>query len=519
MNDLPAPDLPHTDERPTHVRYLVLAVLCSLAFLTYLDRICIMRVQEDIARDLGFDRLTEANRRELESAAAVDYAPLLKKEDEEALRAAGALDDPEARRAAAEKRLRANLVNERLGWVFFAFLLGYTLFEIPGGWLGDVWGPRIVIVRIVVWWSVFTALTGSADTVVGWFVTSPSPVLLVAALVLVRFLFGLGEAGAYPNISRSLARWFPYRERARAQGGIWMASRLGGAFSPLIIGLLITGLQSVHRDLGWREAFFLLGGVGVVWAALFGVWFRNRPEEKPSVNAAERALIRAQDAGAGSVYDDHHRGGIPWRRALLSANLWAISVTAAAVSFSWYINVTFFPKYLKEKFGVSFENSELMSGLPLFVSAFFCLLGGGLSDVLVRWTGSKRWGRSLPGLIGFSAAGVAFLFIPQAINAWTAVALVCIACALQDLAIPCIWSVCADVGGRYAGTLSGCMNAAGGVGAMLSPLVASRLANAFDWNVAFLVFAGSYFLGALMWLRIDATESIMTAPADPSAHA
>src|SRR6185295_12374832 len=175
----------------------------------------------------------------------------------------------------------------RMGWVFFAFFLGYALFEIPGGWLGDRWGPRSVIVRIVLWWSAFTALTGSVDHVVGWFVSHPEPALLLGGMAVTRFWFGIGEAGAYPNVGRALARWFPYRERGLAQGAIWMASRCGGAFSPMIIGAAMAWLGN------WREAFWLLGGLGAVWAVAFGLWFRNRPEEKDSVNDAERTLIRS----------------------------------------------------------------------------------------------------------------------------------------------------------------------------------------------------------------------------------
>ncbi len=491
---------------PTRVRYLVLGVLCSLAFLTYLDRICIMRVQDDIAVDLQFDQLLPEDLERLREGEANHFDLILKKEDLAKLAEQQKAGDFAARRQLAEERLRNNRKNERMGWVFFAFLLGYTLFEIPGGWLGDRWGPRLVIVRIVVWWSMFTALTGSADTIVKWFVASPGPMLLLAAMFGVRLLFGLGEAGAYPNIGRGLARWFPYGERALAQGAIWMWSRFGGAFSPAIIGALMLWVG------GWRQAFWVLGGLGIIWAGLFYLWFRNRPEEMPRVNVAERQLIRSQAAGAGSVYDDTHAWDLPWRRLLLSPNLWAIYLTAAAVSFSWYINVTFLPRYLKEQFGVDFAQSEIMTGLPLFVSAFFCLAGGGLSDALIRWTGSRRWGRSLPGLIGFASAGICFVLIPQARTAWTAIALLCVACALQDLAIPSIWSVCADVGGRYAGTVSGCMNSAGGVGAMLSPLLSAYLSSAFDWNVAFLVFAASYFFGALMWLRIDATEPLLRRP-------
>lgn len=494
-------------DRPTCVRYAILGALCSLAFLTYLDRICIMRVQDDIANELGFKQLTPEDEDRLRTAAARDYRPdgadvVLTKDDEARLVQEGKQDDYEARRLATENRLRENRATLRLKWVFSAFLLGYVLFEIPGGWLGDKWGPRLVIAKIVICWSALTALTGSVDKVVGWFLSNPGPTILLTALVLVRFLFGLGEAGAYPNFNRALARWFPYRERALAVGAIWMASRFGGAFSPMIAGGLILLLG------GWRQVFWALGTLGVVWALVFFRWYRDRPEDKAGVNEAEAQLIRGPGHTSSGDDESHALRGAPWRRMLFSTNLWAVYLAAAAVSFSWYVNVTFLPKYLKEVFQVDYRDSEIMTGLPLFVSAFFCLAGGALSDFLVRRTGSRRWGRSLPGVIGFGMAGVCDLLIPHVHSAWAAIGLICMACAVQDLAIPCLWAACADIGGRYAGTLSGIMNAVGGIGGILSPLLSGDVAVAYGWNTVFLIFAATYFLGSLLWLRIDATQRL-----------
>src|SRR5213593_3984684 len=196
---------------PTRYRFLVLAVLCSLAFLTYLDRICIMRVQGDIEHDLGFTHLTQA--------------------DEQALRERGLEADSQARAKLAKDR-----ATERMSWVFSAFVAGYVLFEVPGGWLGDRWGARAVIFRIVLCWSLFTALTGGVKGITALFSSSPRPAQWLMAMVAVRFLFGVGEAGAYPNIARALGRWFPFHERATAQSFIWFSSRFGGAFAPTIIG-------------------------------------------------------------------------------------------------------------------------------------------------------------------------------------------------------------------------------------------------------------------------------------------
>ncbi len=489
-------------------------MLCSLAFLTYLDRICIMQVSGDIANDLRFSELTAEDTQRLEAAAADGYRSILSKADEENLRKKRLQDDPAARRAAAIKRLEQERARERLGYIFSAFLWGYMLFEIPGGWLGDTWGARRVIVRIVIWWSLFTALTGSVEMVVSWFASSPEPWMFVGTMVLIRFLFGLGEAGAYPNVGRALARWFPYRDRAAAQGAIWMASRFGGALAPL----LVVGLKGWLG--GWQAAFWFLGAVGIIWSCGFFLWFRDRPEEKKSVSAAECALIRAEEAAAGSIYDDHSHRSVPWLRLLTSSNLWATYLTAALVSYSWYFYVTFLPLYLKEQFGFNFDQSAYLTGLPLLVGGVSCLLGGRLSDYLISRTGNKRWGRSIFGLVGFTGAGICALCLTQATSPYQVIAIICIACAVQDLAIPCIWSACADIGGRYAGTVSGCMNTIGAVGGALSPLIAPRLANSpglnlgfavFEgWNLVFLVSGTACIVGGLMWLRIDATETLLT---------
>jgi MFS family permease len=364
-----------------------------------------------------------------------------------------------------------------------------------------------VIFRIVVWWSLFTALTGSVQTIAGIFTTAASPVALLGTLIVIRFLFGVGEAGAYPNIARAVGRWFPFRERATAQGAIWMSSRIGGAISPAVMGQLIALPWPLG---GWQGAFLTLGLAGVLWAGAFFLWFRDRPEEMPAANPAECELIRSGSAGPGSIYDDSHAPGVPWKTVLCSPNLLAVYGAAFCVSFSWYFYVTFFPKYLKGTFGRSLQESEWLSGLPLLAGGLACLTGGRLSDLLIHWTGSKRWGRSLLGIAGFGLAGGCALLLSQPFLTYgQAVALSCLAVALQDLAVPCIWSLPTDVGGRYAGTVAGCMNTVGAIGgAVASPLTSWVAGKDARWDLVFLMFAVSYVIGALMWVRIDAGESI-----------
>jgi len=458
--------------QPTRYRYWVLAVLCSLAFLTYLDRICIMRVQGDIERDLGFAQLTAA--------------------DEQSLRERGLADDAQAR-----AKLSRDRATERMSWVFSAFVAGYVLFEVPGGWLGDRWGARAVIFRIVLWWSLFTAATGGVKGLTALFSSKAGPEQWLIAMIAIRFLFGVGEAGAYPNIARALGRWFPFRERATAQSFIWLSSRLGGAFAPTIIG----GLMLLGG--GWQRAFWILGLVGIVWAVWFFLWFRDRPEAQPRVNAAERELIRGGEAGVGTIYDD--AGPPPFRwTSLLSPNVLALCLVSFCVSFCFYFYITFLPKYLKDQFQVDYAQSQFISGLPLLLGGFACLAGGFLSDYAIRKTGSKRWGRSLIPIAGWTAAGLCAFTVSQLHSPVAVMALIVIAFAFQDLGVPSMWSLPTDIGGRFAGTLGGWMNSAGAVGGMLSPLVAAKVSIAHGWNATFVVFGAVYLLGALAWVRVDA---------------
>jgi MFS family permease len=464
---------------PTRYRFRVLAVLCSLAFLTYLDRICIMRVQGDIERDLGFATLT------------VD--------DEQSLRERGSQDDAPARAKAAKDR-----ATRRMSWVFSAFVAGYTLFEVPGGWLGDRWGARAVLFRIVLWWSLFTAATGGVKGITALFSARAGPEQWLTMMLAIRFLFGVGEAGAYPNIARALGRWFPFRERATAQSFIWLSSRWGGAFAPTIIGgLMVWGGN-------WQRAFWILGLVGAAWAVCFFVWYRDRPEEVARVNAEERALIRAAETGAGSIYDDAAPARVPWA-SLLSANALALCLVSFCVSFCFYFYITFLPKYLKDQFQVDYAQSQFISGLPLLLGGFACLAGGILSDYAIRKTGSKRWGRRVMPITGWTVAGLCAFAVSQLHSAGTVIALIVLAFAFQDLGVPSMWSLPADIGGRFAGTLGGWMNSAGAVGGMLSPLVAAQVSIVHGWNATFLVFGGIYLLGALAWLRVDASRSLRPA--------
>jgi MFS family permease len=243
--------------------------------------------------------------------------------------------------------------------VFSAFTLAYSLFEVPSGWRGDVVGARRVLTRIVLWWSAFTMLTGAAGS--------------LRALVVIRFLFGAGEAGAFPNVQRSFSRWFPARERGRANGVLFLGSRLGGALAPALAILLI------QRG-GWRASFVVFGALGVVWAALWHAWYRDSPAEHPAVDDRERAWI-AQDGDSPDA-EPPGRDAVPWRCLLTSRNLYAICGMYFAFGYGLYFYFTWLPTYLIRVLGFSALAGGFFAGLPFLLAGGADLAGGWLTDRL-----------------------------------------------------------------------------------------------------------------------------------------
>src|SRR5262249_33472744 len=199
--------------------------------------------------------------------------------------------------------------------VFSAFTLAYSLFEVPSGWLGDVMGPRRVLTRIVLWWSAFTMLTGAARG--------------FGSLLAIRFLFGAGEAGAFPNVARSFSRWFPARERGRANGVLFFGSRIGGMLSAPIALLLIARW-------GWRASFVLFGTFGIAWAAAWRAWYRDRPEDHPAMTVDELAWIQQDGAPTADR-------PTPWRELFGGRNLYAICAMYFAFGYGLYFYFTWLP--------------------------------------------------------------------------------------------------------------------------------------------------------------------------------
>jgi MFS family permease len=409
--------------RPTRVRYGVVAFAVSLAVITYLDRVSISFAAPAIRHDLGLTAI-------------------------------------------------------QMGWAFTAFNLGYALFEIPGGFLGDWIGPRRVLTRIVLWWSFFTAATGWAWS--------------HASLVATRFLFGTGEAGCFPNLTKAFTTWLPPGERVRAQGILWLAARWGGAFTPPLVALVM-GL------VGWRRSFPIFGCVGVAWAAAFYFWFRDNPLQKPKMNQAERDLLLQSSAMASGHAD------VPWGHMLRSRQLWLLCWQFFALNYGWYFNVTWLPTYLREERHLAIASTAALSVLPLFMGGLGNPVSVFLTSRLTRKLKSVGLARRLVACLGFTGAGGFLFFSTRMHGPLAAMLAIGMASFCNDFVMPVAWSSAADIGGEHAGTLSGAMNMWGNLGGALSPIAIGYMLDATrnNWNLTFYVSAAVYLTGAVFWAFLD----------------
>jgi MFS transporter, ACS family, glucarate transporter len=377
----------------------------------------------------------------------------------------------------------------QMGWVFSAFTFAYAAFEIPSGWLGDVIGARKVLTRIVLWWSAFTMLTG-----VAWNFTS---------IFVARFLFGVGEAGAFPNISRSFANWFPTAERGRAHGVALMGTRLGGALAPPLVVLLMAWI-------GWRQTFFIFGSIGVVWCVFWWRWFRDDPATHPSVNAAELETIRSGLGRSG------RRQHVEWRN-LFSPNLLVICLMYFCVTYTLNFNLTWLPTYLREVRGFTVQQAGLIAGIVLLTGAFATWAGGRLTDHLVKSRGLKV-GRSL-GFVTLPLSGLTLVSAALVEDRIAAAALLAITMGLADLCLSACWSMCHDVGGERAGTVTGAMNTVGNIGGAISPLVIGYAVQWWNsWTIPFFITGTVYVMGGLLTLLINPNKPLWSSVAtvDPS---
>ncbi len=441
-------------QRPTRTRYLVVVFAIVLAVIQYIDRVAISQAKDGIAKELSF---TDA----------------------------------------------------QMGSIFAAFGFSYALFEIPTGWLGDKIGARKVLVRVVLWWSFFTAATGWAWNFVSMWIT--------------RFLFGAGEAGCFPNLTKAFSTWLPKNERTRAQSLMWMGARWGGAFTPLLVVIVMAFVN-------WRIAFQIFASLGVVWAVVFWLWFKDNPRDHKGVNAAELELLKENAANA----DGH--GNVPWLTLIKRPSVWLLWGQYFCLSYGWYFFVTWLPDYLNTSGRPILSNAFLswlaaqmegsvradliqpilkavLAGVPLFFGGFGSLFAGMISSKMIAGGSDVVKVRRTFGVLGF--VGASGLLMMSFYVKDPLLAMLAMGCAsfCNDMTMPGSWSACMDIGGRFAGTVSGSMNMMGNFGGMAGPFAVGLILTATtvvtasgttkNWELVFAISSAIYFLGALFWFFID----------------
>jgi MFS family permease len=413
-------------------------MLVLLSVITYMDRICISVLETPIKKDLGID-------------------------------------------------------NAGWGWVLSAFLLGYGIFEIPTGALGDFVGQRKILTRIVVWWSAFTMFTGIARN--------------YYLLVAVRFLFGAGEAGAYPNAAGVIGRWFPVSERARAQGLVWGASRLGGALTPLAIAPLIAIFP------WWQLPFFVFGVMGLGWALVWTLWFKDDP-------AAHRGITQVELAEIGTGKKGHaSHSAIPWLSLAAAPGLWLI------VAMYWFYvfgDIFFMLKltsYFTDARGFDKYAATISVSLAFGAGVIGNMVGGWASDRLSRTYG--LWvGRCLIGATCLVVCGLLLVLTAFTPGKLPAAILLIMAFGVMDGMLPASWAVCLDVGKRYAGAVSGAMNMSGqAAGALCMVLYGYYLKHFHNHEFPLVIFGTSMFISAVCFAAIDPTRPLLAEePRQPHAE-
>jgi ACS family glucarate transporter-like MFS transporter len=363
-----------------------------------------------------------------------------------------------------------NLNKSAMGLVFGAFGLSYALFELPMGLLGDRVGVRRVLIQIVLAWSLFTALTGAAWNLV--------------SLYVIRFLFGAGEAGCFPNLTRMLGVWLPARERVTAQSLMWACTRWGGAATPPLVLAIVT-------IFGWRWAFVAFALLGVVWCAIFFAWFRNDPAEHQSVNAAELQLIETS-----RNLQSHQAASRSWLSVLMTPQVAILVLQYFCFSFVWYFYVTWLPTYLREARGQAPGRAAALSVLPLLFGGFGSLLSGLLP---------LRIPRRRIALFGFLGAAILLFTFSRTQAVVPAMLCMGMASFCSDLTMPISWNACVEIGGSYTATVAATMNMLGNLAGFVAPVVGGFILQRTggNWNPLIYLMVGASIISATCWLFLD----------------
>ena len=419
----------------SHVRWVVLLLLCLMYLITYLDRVSLANTAPFISKEYGFSKVT-------------------------------------------------------MGIIFSAFIWAYALFQVPGGWMGDRFGPRRVLSAIMAYRTVIAVLTTRA---VG-----------LSSFWGIRFLLGVGEAGAFPTATRAMQMWFPRDERGFVQGVSHAASRLGAAIGPPLAVVIM-----VHY--GWRSVFYVIGVLSLLWSLLYLLVYRNMPEEHTKVSRTELARIRGIDEkGEIKQANTQKRPKVPWNILLRHSNMWAVMCAYAAYIYSLWFFLSWLPSYLVEYRKFTLLKMGIFASLPLLAGVVGDTFGGWLTDKLLVKTNNLKFARRSVAIVAMLGCGASTLRAALSANPYTAVYCLTAAMFFLEMTIGPAWAVPMDIGGEFSGTVSGMMNMGGQIVGALSPTIFGILVNNGSWVAPFVVSACLLFVGAAIWaFWIDPEQSVI----------
>lgn len=418
-----------------HVRWVVLLLLCLMYLITYLDRVSLANTAPLISKEYGFNKVT-------------------------------------------------------MGIIFSAFIWAYALFQVPGGWLGDRFGPRKVLSAIMAYRTIIAVLTTRA--------------LGLASFWGIRFALGVGEAGAFPTATRAMQMWFPRDERGFVQGVSHAASRLGAAVGPPIAVAIM-----IHY--GWRSVFYVIGALSLLWAILYLAVYRNMPEETSLVSRGELARIRGVDEkGEIKQANIKKRPKVPWNVLLRHGNMWAVMCAYATYIYSLWFFLSWLPSYLVEYRHFTLIKMGFFASMPLMAGVVGDTFGGWLTDKLLIKTNNLKFSRRSVAITGMLGCGASMLVAALVQKPNTAVYCLTSAMFFLEMTIGPAWAVPMDIGGEFSGTVSGMMNMGGQIVGALSPTVFGVLVSGGSWVAPFVVSAGLLFVGAAIWaFWIDPEQSVI----------
>jgi ACS family glucarate transporter-like MFS transporter len=381
------------------------------------------------------------------------------------------------------------LTDVQLGYVFSAFVIGYALFQAPGGRLADRFGPRLIITLGVIWWGLFTTFTTMVPAGLG---------LSLVMLMLMRFLLGTGEAVVYPASNRLVAAWIPSVERGVANGFIFAGVGAGAGVTPPLITFILV-------NWGWRWSFYICALIGLAAGAAWYLLARDSPKHHPWVTKEELDHIES-----GLPVSSAEKGGdraLPWGAILGNRSMIFISLSYFSYGYIAYIFFTWFFIYLSRVRGLDLKSSAFYSMLPFLAMASCSPLGGWISDVLTKRIG-RRAGRCGVAVFALALSAVFIALATQVESARLASIVLAGGAGALYLSQSAYWAVTADIAGRSAGTASGLMNMVGQIGGAVTAIVTPKIAGGFGWTASFLVAAALAALGSAAWLLVRPDEPI-----------